>query len=124
MIFLDTHVVVWLYEGRIELFPQSVKKIINDNDLLISPMVTLELKYLNENKHISGEPHAIISDLENRIGLQTANTPFHDIIINAMEIHWTRDPFDRIITAHTLTEQSRLITADTNIRENFTSALW
>ncbi|HPQ42427.1 MAG TPA: PIN domain-containing protein [bacterium] len=46
--FLDTHVVVWLYEGRTELFTDAARNAIDANDLAISPMVLLELAYLEE----------------------------------------------------------------------------
>ena len=39
MIYLDTHVVVWLYAGRTDLFPPLAKSQIDGNDLLISPLV-------------------------------------------------------------------------------------
>lgn len=48
MIYLDTHVVIWLYIGDSTRFSETAKKAIEEHDLLISPLVTLELTYLYE----------------------------------------------------------------------------
>ncbi len=52
VVYLDTHVVIWLYSGNLELIPKPVQTILNLNDLLISPIVKLELEYLFEIKRI------------------------------------------------------------------------
>jgi PIN domain nuclease of toxin-antitoxin system len=54
VVFLDTHITVWLYAGLIEKISQTAKKTIEANDLLISPMVKLELQYLFEIGRITG----------------------------------------------------------------------
>ena len=46
--YLDTHLVVWLYAGQVELIPHSVREILENSNLLLSPMVDLELEYLFE----------------------------------------------------------------------------
>jgi len=48
LIYLDTHIVVWLYTGLLEKFSQSIQTILNENEILISPIVRLELAYLYE----------------------------------------------------------------------------
>jgi len=59
MIYLDTHVVVWLYAGDKKRFPAAVCKRIEDNELLISPIVLLELQYLKETGRLLVEPGVI-----------------------------------------------------------------
>ncbi len=46
VIYLDTHVVVWLFSGRTELLSSRAVNAIENHDLLISPIVSLELQYL------------------------------------------------------------------------------
>ena len=47
------------------------------------------------------------------------------VIQAALPIGWTRDPFDRIITAQAAANgKSRLITADEIIREHYEAAVW
>ena len=43
MMYLDTHVAVWLYAGLTERFRPVVRERLNTNDLFISPIVILEL---------------------------------------------------------------------------------
>lgn len=48
MIYLDTHVVVWLYAGLTAKLSDLAKLLINKHELYISPIVRLELQYLYE----------------------------------------------------------------------------
>ena len=48
MIYLDTHVVVWLYAGLTEKFSDPTRELINSHEITISPIVRLELQYLYE----------------------------------------------------------------------------
>jgi len=56
LIYLDTHIVVWLYAGLSDRFSDLAKSLIDSHDLYISPMVRLELKYLNEIGRITASP--------------------------------------------------------------------
>ena len=44
--YLDTHVVVWLCENKIQKLTGRALDAINDHDLLISPAVLIELNFL------------------------------------------------------------------------------
>ena len=55
-IYLDTHVVLWLSEGLVERLPKAARRSIEENDLLFSPMVRLELQYLYEIKRCTRAP--------------------------------------------------------------------
>ncbi len=70
MIYLDTHVVVWLYAGQLERFSDEVQTLLNEHDLRICPIVQLELQYLHEIERITVEAQTILADLGARIGLQ------------------------------------------------------
>ena len=65
MIYLDTHVVVWLYAGLTEKLSQKAITLIEDNDICISPIVKLELSYLQEIERIKPSAHEIISLFRN-----------------------------------------------------------
>ncbi len=124
MIYLDTHVVVWLYVGLSEKFSQQTKELINENEIYISTIVRLELQYLYEIQRITDESNTIVSDLSNRIGLKVCDKNFNTIIAQSLEITWTRDPFDRIITANATLNNNILVTKDQNILDNYTNAKW
>jgi len=123
-IYLDTHVVVWLYSGDISLLSEKACQLIEENKLLISPLVMLELQYLFEIKRITVEPTVIFDSLAESIGLQKCRSSFARVITEAMRISWTRDPFDRIITATAMINQAVLLTKDQVIRQEYELATW
>ena len=124
IIFVDTHVVVWLYIGNTELFSKMALEKIRKNELYISPVVKLELRYLYEIGRINEKPEKILKSLNKEIGLKVSENSFGDIINEAIKLSWTRDPFDRIITAHASINGVRLITKDTSILSNYKHAIW
>jgi PIN domain nuclease of toxin-antitoxin system len=124
MIYLDTHVVAWLYAGIVDHMNSAVTELINTETLLISPMVMLELEYLFETGRTADPGTVVYQDLQNRIGLQICNKPFSEIIFFANDQKWTRDPFDRIIVAQAALDSSLLITKDRLIREHYPHAFW
>lgn len=124
MIHLDTHVVLWLYGGEIARIPPVARRAVEEDDVLISPMVSLELDYLHEIGRILLHGAPIVDDLAKRIGLRFSDTALLDIVRIASDLTWTRDPFDRLITAHAMADDSALVTADRTIREHFESTVW
>jgi len=124
LIFLDTHVAIWLYSGRLDLFRPKVLRIINDNQICISHWVRLEMKYLNEIGRINQHPDMIIDALIDEIGLVFSNNSIERIVSQAIHLDFTRDPFDRIIVADAYINNSCLISKDQNIRKNYKYAVW
>ena len=124
MIYLDTHTVVWLYSGELHFFSEKACQLIEENELLISPLVLLELQYLFEIKRITVEPTVIFDSLAESVGLQKCRASFARVIAEAMRIAWTRDPFDRIITATAMIHQAPLLTKDETIRREYRLAVW
>ncbi len=124
MIYLDTHVAVWLYDARLDSFPARAKQLLEENDLRLSPMAILELQYLHEIKRITVEAPLIVEYLMATINLQICPLPFHRVVIEALDINWTRDPFDRLIVAQTRAGRGRLLTKDNNIHTHTDLAVW
>ena len=124
MIYLDTHVVLWLCEGLVERLSKTARQLIEGNDLLISPMVRLELQYLFEIKRSTRAAHLILSQLQSQIGLTVCDLPFDEVVRRATEIKWTRDPFDRLIVASASCRGLRLLTKDAGIRRHTSLAVW
>ena len=48
LIYLNTHIMAWLYAGQTERIPAAVRKAVNESELLISPMALVKLQYLIE----------------------------------------------------------------------------
>ncbi|MHB1949159.1 MAG: type II toxin-antitoxin system VapC family toxin [Gammaproteobacteria bacterium] len=124
MIYLDTHVVVWLYAGFIERLSSSAIQLIENNSLFISPIVELELTYLHEIKRITRKSHVIIHDLQTKIGLKICELSFEAVTNKAITQSWTRDPLDRIIVSHALCNEARLLTKDKTILKHCKLAIW
>lgn len=124
MIYLDTHVAVWLYAGEIKKLSELAKDLINENDIFISSVVRLELQYLFEIQRIADKANVIVSDLSDRIGLKICDKNFNTIISSALDYSWTRDPFDRIIVANAAVNNNILVTKDQNILINYEKAMW
>lgn len=124
-LYLDTHILVWLYQdGAARLTPEGIRAIETAEQLLISPMVELELSYLHEISRINRKASVILDCLRRNIGLETCPQPFAAVIGSALTLNWTRDPFDRIIVAQAAHRKSPLLTADQNILKHYATAIW
>lgn len=124
MIYLDTHILVWLYAGLLEKFSQSIKAFLNENEILISPIVRLELQYLYEIDRVKESSNVIVADLSDRIGIKVCQKDFNAVVSQAMKYTWTRDPFDRVIVAQAELNDNILISKDNHILENYAHARW
>ncbi len=124
-LYLDTHIVVWLRQKELQKFsPKALEAIEQAGQLFVSPMVELELKFLHEIGRISETPYNILGDLGAMIGLKMEDYSFNEVIQKAMLIDWTRDPFDRIIVAHAMSQERKLLTKDEKILSYFYDAIW
>jgi PIN domain nuclease of toxin-antitoxin system len=124
LIHLDTHVVCWLFEGRIELLSSAAARAVERGRLEISPMVVLELQYLREIGRILHGPRRIVAALRRDLGMSVSGLAFERVVGRAQGLAWTRDPFDRLIAAHAAVAGARLVTRDDVIRRRFRGALW
>jgi PIN domain nuclease of toxin-antitoxin system len=123
-VLLDTHCAVFLHAGETGLFGKTARHLLDTEDLYISPMVLLELQYLYETGKIAFDSKTILSELQSDLDLRVLDRYWHAVCTKAMELSWTRDPFDRTITAQALVEGQRLLTRDRMIRENCSIAFW
>lgn len=124
MIYLDTHVVVWLYASGKLAIPIVAMEAICTGDVKISPMVRLELQYLYEIDRVSIPAATVCDELAGTIGLSTCDNPYSAIVAEALKLSWTRDPFDRLIVAQAALSESLLITKDESIHKHYPHALW
>lgn len=124
VVYLDTHVVAWLFAGSTDLMSGKARQLIRTHDLVISPMVRLELQYLYEIGRAKAGAEAVIGDLRRSIGLSYCARPFTQIIETAERFSWTRDPFDRIIVAQAAIGRNLLITKDESLLKHYKNAVW
>lgn len=124
MIHLDTHVVIWLYEGRVDSLSQVARAHLRGARPVVSPMVRLELALLHEIGRITATPPEILDALRVDADLGVAWSPFERVAAIAAGLTWTRDPFDRMIVAHAQADDLPLLTRDRTIHEHSPLARW
>jgi PIN domain nuclease of toxin-antitoxin system len=125
LIYLDTHVVVWLYaSGAAGLSPRAADEIEAAAEIRCSPIVRLEVQYLFEVGRIK-EPALVVMDaLAAALGLRICETPFFGVVREAERQSWTRDPFDRLIVAQAQLNSALLLTKDDTIHAVYPRAVW
>lgn len=123
-VFLDTHIVIWIFEGDFRRFTNKGRTYLESSLLVISPISLLELQFLNEIKRLNIPYEDLITTLKHHYDLRVSATPWLSIMERACHHSWTRDPFDRIITAHAAIEHAPLLTKDELIRANYPLAIW
>ncbi|MGQ0543759.1 MAG: type II toxin-antitoxin system VapC family toxin [Betaproteobacteria bacterium] len=124
VVHLDTHVVCWLYEGRVEQLSRPAKQAIESAQPCVSPLVDLELALLHEIGRITKGPETVLSALSRDIGLRVEAAGFPEVVAAARSLRWTRDPFDRLICAQATLAGARLVSRDALIRRHCPAALW
>ena len=103
--YLDTHVVVFLHAGDGSRISVKAQSQIENTDLLISPMVLLELTQ--------------------QIGLSVCQMPFAQVVRSATTVKWTREPGDLLIVANAMANNNApLVTKDERIRSGYSNAIW
>lgn len=112
---LDTHFLIWLLAKarRLKQFPW-----LDDySPWGVSPISLLEIQILSETGRIklAGDfASSIMAD--SRFILDEA--PSVTLVQKALDLGWTRDPFDRLIVAHSLVRRLPLCSVDSNIIAN------
>jgi PIN domain nuclease of toxin-antitoxin system len=124
VLYLDTHVVAWLYDGRFTGFPPAALAALEAEQLLISPMVGLELELLFERGRAAEPAGQVLSAVSTEIGLTVCDLAFTLVATRAREERWTRDPFDRLIVAQAKARGAPLLTRDERIRSHYPRAIW
>lgn len=124
VILLDTHVILWLYTGKVERLSERAGRMIDESDVATSPVVQLELAYLNEIGRVTDPANQILGALGSRIALTVSQIGFGPVSAAAVDVTWTRDPFDRLLAAHATLLDVPLLTKDRHILEHLPQAVW
>lgn len=113
-LLLDTHFVIWLVTGadRLAAFPWLAKY----RPWGISPISLLELQFLAEIGRIEIRNPQLTDTLAADSRFTIDEVPLVPLVRRAIELTWTRDPFDRLIAAHSASRRIPLCTVDRTIR--------
>ncbi len=124
IVHLDTHILIWLYEGRAERLSKAARRAIEKWTPVASAAAVFELEVLHEVGKRRNSAKKLISALASDIGLEICGLPFRAIANHALAEAWTHDPFDRLIVANAKAAGARLITADETILRHYPRAVW
>ena len=124
MIYLDTNATLWLAAATDQLSKTAIATINDAKALTPSPMVLLEIEYLYEVGRIQQPASAVLTHLRAALPLRLCDRSFAAVAQCAAALKWTRDPFDRLITAQAALGDDVLLTRDKIIRANYANAVW
>jgi PIN domain nuclease of toxin-antitoxin system len=110
VILLDTNALIWLEQGhrRTRVLAGEKKR------PYISPASLLELQFLAEAGRIQLRSCGV-ADLAHHHLWLLDDPPAAAWFDNALDLSWTRDPFDRLLVAHARLRGWRLATADATL---------
>ena len=123
-LFLDTHVLVWLYERKQTPFSKNALNLIDQSELYFPSFGFLEINFLRESGKINFDASQLVDDLLRNINLSFVHTDSLEQSKIACTYTWTRDPFDRMIVAESQLNKAKLLTKDRLILKNYSEAIW
>ena len=113
MILLDTNALLWLQGRHKRSRPLSRWT----GRLYISPANLLEIQFLLESQRIRLRPGMRVADLVDDPRWLLDDPPAAAWFAVAQELTWTRDPFDRLLAAHSRYRGWKLATGDGHLIE-------
>jgi len=84
----------------------------------VSPVSFLEVKFLGEVGRLEVRHPDFMDAVGRDPRFVVDEVPLLTLIARAMPLEWTRDPFDRLLAAHSLVRRTPLCTLDRTIREH------
>lgn len=112
MILLDTNAILWILTGH----RRASALLEQEAGLAISPVSLLELKFLIEVGRLEETTSDSLSWVANDSRWRLDNPTSQQLFVAALDLSWTRDPFDRLLCAHASSRQWKLATSDRNLK--------
>lgn len=113
-LILDTHFLLWLVTGaaRLDEFPWLERY----EPWGLSPVSLLEVQFLAEAGRLELKTDRFVAALKEDPRFVLDELPLLTLIEQALPLSWTRDPFDRLLVAHSAARRTPLCTLDREIR--------
>jgi PIN domain nuclease of toxin-antitoxin system len=124
IVHLDTNVLIWLYEGRLDRLTKAAKRAIDKWRPIASAAAVYELEVLYEQGKRRQPAKKLIDALAGDIGLEICGLAFRTVLDHALAEGWTREPWDRLIVANAKAAGAPLVTADERILKYYPRAIW
>ena len=115
-LLLDTHFLIWLVLGsrRVARFPWLDRY----RPWGVSPVSFLEIQFLAEIGRLSVRNPEFMEAVMRDGQFTVDDVPLVSLIRHATALDWTRDPFDRLLAAHSAARRVSLCTLDRGIRQH------
>lgn len=115
-LLLDTHFLLWLILGskRLEPFVWLDRY----EPWGVSPASFLEIQFLSEVGRLEVRNPEFTDTVMADRRFIVDDVPLVSLIRHALPLGWTRDPFDRLLAAHSAARRIPLCTVDRTLREN------
>ena len=123
IVHVDTHVAVWLRMGDLRRL-RPIRAHLANAQLLLSPFAVLELQTLFEIGRLRETARWILESLSADHGVEIATLGVDAAAARAVDLSFTRDPYDRLIAGHALSAGATLLTADENLLRHVSCARW
>lgn len=113
-VLLDTHFLIWIV--------LESKRLANFSWLDryrpwgVSPVSFLEIQFLAEVGRLSVTNPQFINTVSNDRRFIVDDLSLDALVSHSLELDWTRDPFDRLLVAHSLARRVAFCTTDRLIR--------
>ena len=113
---IDTHFLIWITAGhdRIRDYPWLDRYA----PFGVSPVSLLETEFLAETGRLTIDMAAFREALARDTRFVLDEPSLLALIDQAMPLDWTRDPFDRLLSAHSAARRLPLVTLDRTILAN------
>ena len=113
-VLLDTHFLLWAVLGlpRMDEFPWLERY----RPWGVSPVSFLELQFLSEVGRLELRHEEFVEALGRDPRFVIDEVPLMALVSHALSLSWTRDPFDRLLAAHSAARRTPLCTLDRRMR--------
>lgn len=109
-LLLDTHFLLWIVTdaARLAAFPWLADR----RPWGVSPVSFLEVQFLAEAGRIEARTPELVDAVQSDPRFLVDEPPLLALVRAALDIGWTRDPFDRLLVAHSEARRVPLCTVD------------
>ncbi len=116
-ILIDTHVLLWVLSKSKRL--KDIPWIADYPVWTVSPVSLLEIKFLIESDRIDLELPTLLLQLRKDPNFYIDPISLEAVCMAALDMTWTRDPFDRLLVAHSQARGIPFGTHDGCILKNY-----
>ncbi len=115
-LLLDTHFLIWILvdSKRLSAFPWLE----HYRPWGISPISLLEIQFLSEVGRLNVHGPEFFEVLTSDPRFVLDEVPLATLVKKALPLSWTRDPFDRLLAAHSALRRTPLCTLDHTCQAN------